>query len=417
MKFAHLADIHIGAHHEPVLAQLETQAFTSAMNKCIEKRVDFIIIAGDLFHSGIPDLTAVDSAVRNMRKVRDAGIPIYVIYGSHDYNPNGKSIIDILDSTGLFQKIVKGKIVGDKLQLEFVKDPKTGAKLVGISARKAGLESKYYEILDREILEKEEGFKIFVFHSGLDEFKPKHLTQMESIPVSYLPKGFSYYAGGHIHEKSEQQLPGYDRIVFPGALFAGYPRDFEANAEGVQRGFDIVYFDEKIEGVEFVPIATCDCVYQEYDVSNKNSIQAKNELQKVAHDTKVDGKFLLLKVFGELAGGKTSDLELAELKRMILDRGAIYVYINRFGLSSKEYANVKISGEDINTIEDRLLKENIGSVKLSNQALRGDSGIKLARDLLRIVRQEHRMGETKKDYEARVAEEALKILRLSEAMQ
>jgi len=89
MKFAHLADMHIGAHREPALAHLAALAFTSAMDKCIEKEVDFVVISGDLFQSGIPDLVAVDNAVRKMREVREAGIPIYVIYGSHDYNPNG----------------------------------------------------------------------------------------------------------------------------------------------------------------------------------------------------------------------------------------------------------------------------------------------------------------------------------------
>jgi len=416
MKFAHIADTHIGAHREPALAQLEAHAFSSAMDKCIENKVDFIIISGDLFHSGIPDLAVVDNAVKKMREVRDAGIPIYVIYGSHDYNPNGKSIIDILDSTGLIKKIVKGEIIDGKLKLEFIVDPKTGAKLVGISARKMGLESKYYEILDRESLESEDGFKIFAFHSGLDEFKPKHLAQMESIPVSYLPKGFDYYAGGHIHENSEHKLPGHERIVFPGTLFAGYPRDFETNAKGVQRGFYIVHFNKKVERPEFIQITTCECTYYEYDVSNKNSTQARRELQKAVQQLDVKGKLVVLKIFGELAGGKTSDLEFAELRRMLLDKGAIYVNVNRFGLSSKEYADVKVADEDIGTMESKLFKDNIGSVKLSNKALKGSSGIRLAHDLIKIVRQEQKMGEMKKDYEARVAEEAIKALQLKEVM-
>jgi len=417
MKFAHIADTHIGAHREPTLDQLEEQSFSTAMDKCMENKVDFIIISGDLFQSGIPDLASVDKAVKKMREVREAEIPIYVIYGSHDYNPNGKSIVDILDSTGLIKKIVKGEVVDGKLKLEFIIDPKTGVKLVGISARKMGLESKFYEILDRETLEREDGFKIFVFHSGIDEFKPKHLAQMESIPVSYLPKRFDYYAGGHIHEKAEHKLPGYERIVFPGTLFASYPRDFEANAKGVQRGFYIVHFNKKVERIEFIPIMLYECTYYEYDVSNKNSTQAKRELQKAVQHLDVEGKLVLLKVFGELAGGKTSDLEFAELRSVLLDSGAIYVNVNRFGLSSKEYGNVKVADGDIGTIESKLFKDNVGSVKLSNKALKGDLGIRLAHDLLKIVRQEQKMGEAKKDYEARIAEEAIKTLQLKEVMQ
>jgi hypothetical protein len=414
MKFAHLADIHIGANREPVLAQLEAEAFRIAMDRCIKEDVDFIIISGDLFESGIPDLSAVDNAVKNMRQVRDADIPIYVIYGSHDYNPNGKSIIDILDSTGLFKKVVKGDTVNGKLELEFFTDAKTGVKLVGISARKAGLESKYYEILDRETLESEEGFKIFAFHTGLDEFKPKHLAKMESIPVSCLPRGFQYYAGGHIHEKSEHSLPHYDRIVFPGTLFAGSPRDFEASAKGSQRGFYIVHFSDSVEKVEFVPIELCKCFYHEYDVSNENSIQAQHELTKILRELDVNGRLALIKVYGELSGGKTSGLKFAELKKLLMDRGAIHVEFNKYGLSSKDYASIKVAGEDVTAISSRLFKENIGTVKLSNNALKGDSGASLAMELLKAIRQEQKMGETKKDYETRITGEAIKTLRLED---
>ncbi|MFH1328425.1 MAG: exonuclease SbcCD subunit D [Candidatus Bathyarchaeota archaeon] len=414
MKFAHIADTHIGAHREPALAKLEAQAFSLALDKCIENKVDFIVLSGDLFQSGIPDLAAVDNAVKKMRKVHEERIPIYAIYGSHDYNPSGKSIIDILDSAGLIKRVVKGEINENKLKLEFTIDPKTGAKLVGISARKAGLESKYYEILDRKSLESEDGFKIFVFHSALDEFKPKHLSQMESIPISYLPKGFDYYAGGHIHKRSENKFSGYEQIVFPGTLFASYPRDFEENAKGAQRGFYIIHFDKKVEKLEFIPIVLCECTYYEYNVSNKNSTQAQGELKKAIQNLNVKGKLVLLKVFGELAGGKTSDLEFSELRRMLLDRGANYVNINRFGLSSKEYANVKVVEEDITSIENRLFKDNINSVKLSNKTLKDDSGVRLAHELLKTVRQEQKIGETKKDYEARVSEGAIKTLQLKE---
>lgn len=417
MKFAHLADIHIGANREPVLAKLEAEAFHIAMDRCIEEKVDFIIISGDLFESGIPDLSAVDDAVKNMRKVREADIPIYVIYGSHDYNPNGKSIIDILDSTGIIRKVVKGDIVNGKLVLEFFTDSKTGAKLVGISARKAGLESKYYEILDREILESEDGFKIFAFHTGLDEFKPKHLAKMESIPLSYLPKGFQYYAGGHIHEKSEHSLPQYGHIFFPGTLFAGSPRDFEASAKGSQRGFYIVQFNDSVEKVEFIPIELCKCAYHEYDVSNKNSIQAQHELVKILRELDVKGKLTLIKVYGELAGGKTSDLKFAELKKLLMDGGAIHVEFNKYGLYSKDYASIKVAGEDVDAISLRLFKENIGTVRLSNNALKGDSGVNLALDLLKTIRQEQKMGEMKKNYETRIADNAIKMLRLEDKIQ
>ncbi|MGQ9718581.1 MAG: metallophosphoesterase family protein [Nitrososphaerales archaeon] len=416
-KFAHMADIHLGAHREPVLQRLEMAAFSKAMDRCIEEKVDFILICGDLFHIGVPDLGVVKEAVRKMKEVQDSGIPIYAIYGSHDYTPTGTTVIDILDTVGIIKNVVRGKITEGKLRLEFFVDPKTGAKLVGISARKIGLESRYYEILDLESLEKEEGFKIFAFHSGLTEFKPNYLSQMETTPISYLPKGFDYYAGGHVHDRSENSLTGYDRVVFPGPLFAGYARDIEQTAKGEKRGFYIVIFQDKVEKVDFVEIKPFDGVYLEYDASLKNSLQAQKDLTEKLTGLEVKDKVVVLKVRGELSGGKTSEINFSQIKRTLIGRGALYIHLNRFGLTSKEFAAVKVMGEDPRDIESRLLKENVGAVKLTHEALKGEKGASMAAELLRNLREEPKTNESKKNYEERMVEQAIETLQLSEVFE
>jgi len=416
-KFAHISDCHLGAHRDPVLQKLEFSAFDKALTRCIEEKVDFIVISGDLFHSNIPDMGVVNNAVKKMREVRDKGIPIYLIYGSHDYSPNETSIVDILDSAGLFTKIVKGDIENGKLKLEFTEDPETKAKLVGISARKIGMEEKYYEILDRETLEKEKGFKIFVFHSALSEFKPDFLARMASVPISYFPKGFDYYAGGHIHKQIEEKMPGYDKIIYPGPLFAGYPRDLEQSACGEKRGFYLVSFDDKVEKVEFIEIPICEYTFFEYDASNKNSTQAQQELVQRIKELDVADKVVLLKVKGELSGGKTSDINFSQVRNVLTENGALHVNINRFGLSSKEYTSLKVMGEDVREIEGKLLKESIGSVKVSTEALKGEKGVHLATELLNVLRQGQKGNESKKDYEDRILERAFEVLKLREVLK
>jgi exonuclease SbcD len=413
-KFAHLADCHIGANRGPVLEKLELAAFNKAMDICMQEKVDFILIAGDLFHANLPDMFVANEAVKKMKEVRDAGIPIYVIYGSHDYSPNGTSIIDILDSTGLIKKIVKGEDVGGKLRLTVFTDPKTGAKLVGISGRKAGLERNYFEMLDRECLEKEEGFKVFAFHSAVSELKPEFLAQMESIPVSLLPKGFDYYASGHVHRRTKSGFPGYERVVFPGALFGGYSRDLEDSAKGEKRGFYLVSFDNKVEEVRFVEVSVCDFEYFEYDVSDKNSVQAKKDLLDKLSRIKAENKVAVVKIKGELSGGKTSDISSSEIRDLLKENGALDVIINRYGLTSKDYSSVRAMGEDVPSIENRLLRENIGAVKVSIEELKADKGAKLAQDLLKVLRQEQKLNETKKDYVERIQKHALNTLGLGD---
>ena len=48
-RFAHIADCHIGAWRDKTLRELNIQAFEKALDTCIEQKVDFIILPGDLF--------------------------------------------------------------------------------------------------------------------------------------------------------------------------------------------------------------------------------------------------------------------------------------------------------------------------------------------------------------------------------
>ena len=67
MKFAHLSDVHLGFQKSEALQQVEQQVFEDAIDQCIEKKVDFILIPGDLFHVNIPEMRVQKFAVRKFR--------------------------------------------------------------------------------------------------------------------------------------------------------------------------------------------------------------------------------------------------------------------------------------------------------------------------------------------------------------
>ena len=414
-RFAHISDIHLGAFRDPIIRELEKHVLEETVEKCIELSVDFVLIAGDIFHVGIPDLSIVNDFIRIIRKLQEANIPVYAIYGSHDYTPNGTSIIDILDTAGIITNVMKARTDDEGyVILDFFTDAKTGAKITGISARRVGLESKLYERLDKPRLEHEKGIKIFAFHSGITEFKPSFLSDMDTIPISNFPKGFDYYAGGHIHKQDEFEFPGYAKIVFPGPLFTGYGKDIEDTAKGTKRGFYIVSFDEKIKKVEFLPVKGFDGEFIEYDATGRNSNHAMKEISQKLDKLHVNGKVVIVRIKGELSGGKTSDIDSIELRRNLAARGALYVHINRFSLAAKEYEGNRVSGEDVTTIEANLFKENIGSVNVSQPNLKGKEGVDSAIELLKVARQQQKLGETKSGYEERVLASGIETLKLSE---
>jgi hypothetical protein len=131
----------------------------------------------------------------------------------------------------------------------------------------------------------------------------------------------------------------------------------------------------------------------------------------------VADKVVLLRVKGELSGGKTSDINFSQIRNILAQNGALHVNINRFGLSSKEYTSLKVMGEDVREIECKLLKQSIGSVKVSTEALKGEKGAQLATELLNSLRQAQKPNESKKDYEARILERALEVLKLREVLK
>ncbi|MCG8529717.1 MAG: DNA repair exonuclease, partial [Desulfovibrionales bacterium] len=161
MKFAHFADIHLGFQKEKSLQDIEQEVFERALDDCIRRSVDFILICGDMFQVNIPRMQVQKFAFAALRRVHEAGIPVYAIYGSHDFSPSATSVIDLLAETGYITRVQMLEEPEDEkggaMSLGFVTDEKTGAKLAGISGLGTSKDMIYYENLDLDALEAEPG--------------------------------------------------------------------------------------------------------------------------------------------------------------------------------------------------------------------------------------------------------------------
>ena len=411
-KFAHISDCHLGFHKPGPLQEIEQNIFKKILDDCIEKKVNFILISGDLFHTNLPDFKIQRLAFKKFKKVYDAKIPIYVVYGSHDFNPVGNSLIELLSDVGYFTKVTKQLNSGSKISLKFFQDPSTNAKMVGLSGLTLGKDIEYYRNLDREILEKEKGFKIFLFHAGINELKTKDDALMDSMPASLLPRNFNYYAGGHVHTYNSENIEGFGPIVYPGTIFDGHSSDIEKNAKGIKRGYVIVEFDEKIRKLKFIPLHNANYDIIEYDVKGKSIDRVKLEFSKKINNIDPKNKIVIIKILGELISGKTTEINFSKIKENLLERGAIDVKINNKNLTSKEYIITPSRGKGKNEITKNIFKENIDDLKLKQKILLGDSGCEIAQQLLHILGETKAVDENKNDYQIKVRNGALKILRL-----
>ncbi len=407
MKFAHLADVHIGSWRDPRLSSVSTEAFSKAADICLDKNIDFILISGDFFNTSLPSIDCLKVVVKKLKEISDHGIPVYAIAGSHDFSPTGKTMLDVLENAGLLKNVMKGAVVDNKLQLRFTVDEKTGAKIAGVIGKKGMLERKYFENLIKENLEAEDGFKIFMFHTAISEFKPEGLEKMDSTPISDFPKGFDYYAGGHVHEPYTKRQDGYGIIANPGPLFPNNFRELENLGCG---GFYIVeQTGSELEMTsERVMIHNVSSIH--VDCNHKSASEVEEELLGKVSDKEFNNTIVTIRLSGKLRVGKPSDIDFRTIFDRIYSKSAHFVMKNTSALTSSEFEEVKISTESVEATEDAIIREHLSKVKV--EGLGTAEEFELTKQLMGALSNEKDEGETTTTFERRIMGDVEKLLKV-----
>lgn len=391
MKFAHISDCHIGGWKDERLTILGLRSFDMALKECISRKVDFILLGGDLFNTALPGIDYIKEVTRLLKDVNESGIPVYVIAGSHDYSVSGKTMLDVLENAGLMQNVVKFNESG----LKFTIDKKTNAKIAGLYGKKGGLEKFDYETLNRKPLESETGFKIFMFHSGIKEFMPAGLEGIDSMPINALPANFNYYAGGHIHYVFQKKT-GNSLLMFPGALF---PNNFKELEEFNHGGFYIV---DDLLNYEFIKINAKDVVNLAIDASNKTPDEVTSEILKYEPQSK--GKIVTIRVEGILKEGRPSDINFRRVMESFSD--AYCVVRNTSKLTAKDFKIMEVKEENIEDIEKAVITENNENIVLFGEYTEKSNFVK---DLIETFSLEKQEGEKSYAFEEKLVSNITKL--------
>lgn len=394
MRFAHLADVHIGAWRDPALKNLNLEAFRRAVHIILEKQLDFVLIAGDLFNTALPSLEHLKQTVGLLKRMKKQNIPVYVVPGSHDYSPGGRTIIDVLEEAELLVNVMQGEVFGNKLRLKFTLDNKTGAKITGVRGKRGSLEKKDFEMLDVKPLEQEQGFKIFMFHTALDELKPEELENMESMPATEMPSKFDYYAGGHVHIVEQKSIADYKNLVYPGPVF---PANF-AELWKLGRGGFYIYTDGKLE---FVPLNIKNTHKIETSALDKTPEEINNEIEAKIQNKEFNNTIVLLKVSGKLKSGKPSDIDFKNFFKELYNKSAYFVMRNTSQLSSQEMEEISVSSGTAEQIEEEFIKKHAAKTRIFS-----GKEEEMIKNLIKLMSEEQREGEKKYEYEARMKKEA-----------
>ena len=237
-SFVHAADFHLGYSQYGLEVRREDfdRAFQELVDKTIELKPDFMIVAGDLFNHARPSNVTLERAIKDFSRLRKAGIPVLAVDGSHDSAPNvvTGTILNPLDSAGLIHYLPRHEGAcwrkKDCCYVYGVPNFRTRRKTEELIP--AFMEQNK-PAPDPEL------FNIFVLHMALDipSLTPPYMEA--EAPPELIPEGFDYYAAGHVHKSYKGRFKT-GLLVYSGSMETV---DYEEAKN--DKGFYYVEVDEK----------------------------------------------------------------------------------------------------------------------------------------------------------------------------
>lgn len=242
MRFIHAADLHIdsplrglnrfeGAPLER-LRGATRRAMERLVDLAVDERVDFVVLAGDLYDRDWQDFHTGLFVREQMVRLARAGIQVFIVQGNHDAQGVISRQLPWPDNVKVFSSRT--------------------AETVKLDALRVAIHGHSFP--DREVPEDlvplypmavNGYFNIGVLHTSLtgaeghDTYAPTSLSTLCS-------KGYDYWALGHVHAR--QVVSESPRVVYPGNLQGRHAR------ETGPKGCELVSVDGDQVDATFVPL-------------------------------------------------------------------------------------------------------------------------------------------------------------------
>ena len=385
VKFTHLADVHLGGWRQGPMQDLNFKSFQFAIQKSIERKVDFVLMAGDLFDSAYPPIEILKETFSEFRKLKEAKIPVFLIPGSHDYSVSGKSFLDVLEKAGFCKNVHDSEDIEGTIMLN--PTIHEGIAIYGYPGKKSGLEVQ--DIKRIKLSDAPGMMRIVMLHTTLD--KVRGVLPIDCVNADELPEA-DYYALGHIHVDFR-----YKNIVYPGPVFPNNFQELETLHNGT---FYIIDTEDEIPW-EKIDIKIKDIEY--FDIVVKNTKSATEEIIEEMKKRNIQDKVVLLRLSGELDGQKPSDIDYQKIEDFAMNSGAYFILRNSRDLTTKEF---ELDFEVKN-------KENLETEVIGNYSKDNPSNFNpIIEDLISTLSMEKQEGETVDSFNHRLIEEANRILKL-----
>ncbi len=239
MKFLHAADIHLDSPMrglasyegapEDAMRSATRQAFEGLIDLALDEQVEFLLIAGDLYDGDWRDYNTGLYFVRQITRLADAEIPVFIIAGNHDA------------ASALTKKL---RLPENCVMLS-TKDPDTRSlDNLGVSIHGQGFATKAVveDLSSAYPAPISDHLNIGMLHTsangrvGHENYAPCKVAEL-------VAHGYDYWALGHVHTR--EILNESPWVVFPGNLQGRHARETGG------KGATLVSFEDgQITGVE-----------------------------------------------------------------------------------------------------------------------------------------------------------------------
>lgn len=257
LTFIHAADLHLDslmegltAAHPAMKSRLQDSTFQSLKQlvQCaITNKVDFVLLAGDIFDSNRQSLKALVALREACKELQKHSIDVYMQYGNHDFTGK-KPMMKYPNNVHIFQS--------EKVDTFFYE--KNGEPVAAIH----GFSYTTRHIRSRKALEYESKgdgiYQIGMLHASLgtgsaaDIYAPFSLDELRQA-------GFDYWALGHIHKR--EVLSDQPPIVYSGNIQGRHRK------ESGEKGCYLVELEGQSCAMTFLPLQ--DIRFETVDVEVK----------------------------------------------------------------------------------------------------------------------------------------------------
>ncbi|RLS23697.1 MAG: DNA repair exonuclease [Planctomycetota bacterium] len=268
IRFIHAADIHLDSplkglanrHNLPTdkILAATRDALVNLVTLAIDQKVDFVLLAGDIYDGDPEDLKANFHFNQQMGRLNQKNIKVVMITGNHDAKskiskplspPKNLTILSAHQPES-YEIIKEGEVIAIIHGQGFLNQAETRNLAGTYPAPVAGK------------------LNIGILHTSLDG-REGHANYAPTTTNELINKGYSYWALGHIHTREVVHQKPY--IIFPGNIQGRHIRETGA------KGCYLVTFNDNSEAqLEFKPL---DVFRWEAITVNLDGIEEESEFE------------------------------------------------------------------------------------------------------------------------------------------